>query len=120
MELKKLPPKDIVDYFRGLFGVSEINWPQQIRIVKKLLEDYSDTQIIYALNYYKNKGVNVYSIGYLKGRMKDPMSMLTAEKHVQRNEGSGRRNQERIGKLRSAEYRAEYPQHLFTESGEDD
>ena len=117
---KSLSPKDIVDYFRKLFRVSDINWAQQVQIVKKLQEDYSDTQIIYALNYYRNKGENVYSIGFLKGRMKDPISMQNAERATQRSAGSGERNQNRIRNLRSSKYRAEYPEYLFAEAGEVD
>ena len=113
---KNLSPKEIVIYCCKLFDVSDINWAQQILITKKLLEDYTDTQIIYALDYYKNKGKDIYSMGFLKGRMKDPISMLNAENTAQGSEGSGERNQNRIRNLRSSEYRAEYPEYLFAET----
>ena len=115
-----MSPKDIVSYLCKTFAVSEINWAQQIKITKKLMEDYSAEQIIYALSYYKNKGIGVYSMGFLKGKMKDPMSMLNAEKHLQRDENSGERNQERVRKLCSTKYRTEYPEYLFADSGKDD
>lgn len=116
-----MSPKDIIVKFIRLFDVSEINWAQQVKICKKLLEDYTDTQIIYALNYYKNNGKKLYSLGFLLNRMREPMMQLSAEKHLQSdgNGNSKERNWKRIEQNSKTERRTEYPEYLFTESRKD-
>lgn len=116
MEQQKLSPKAIIDHFSSLFGVSDTNWAAQMKMAKMLLKEYSGTQINYALTYYKNKGVDIYSLGFLFGRMEEPISMLKAEMSVKRDGNSGQRNRERIRQLRSTKCGTEYPEHLFTET----
>lgn len=115
-----ITPKDIVSYMGKTFAVSEINWAQQITLTKNLLKKYTPEEIIYALNYHKQKGVKMYSIGFLFRNMTDPIKEMKATKNIIKDDKSGERNKERVRRLRQTKYRAEYPEHLFTESGEDD
>lgn len=116
-----MSPKDIVAYLVITFGATNIDWPFQMKLAKKLLNKYTGTEIKYALDYYKAKGEDIYSLGYLStgSRMKDPVSLYHAELNIQEGGDSGERNRERIRQNSQTEYRAEPVGYLFAESRED-
>ena len=115
--------RDIVLHMCKLFTPSNINWAKQMTIANKLLKKYTSGEIIYALNYYHNLGTEMYSLGFLLyGRnMNNPVSLYTAEKHINEQESvnSGERNRNKIRQYSETKYREEYPVDLFTESCED-
>ena len=44
--------------FVGLLERNEnINWAIQTKLIKKLMGKYEDSEIIYAINYWKKKGL---------------------------------------------------------------
>lgn len=111
--------KEIVGYFSNLFDIKDINWPLQMRLAQRLKEKYKDQEIKYAINYYKDVGCEMYSLGWLlyKNNMKIPCSLYQAEINMQKGEDSGERNWNRINQQNSkAERRTEYPCYLFEES----
>lgn len=111
-----MPPKDIVVRMVDIFKPKEVNWSQQIRIANKLLEKYTEEQIIYAMKYYQAQSVNMYSLGWLsyKDNMKAPLSMLQAEKN-RIGDGFEERNNIKLRQLRKTECREDYPLSLFAE-----
>ena len=115
--------KDITAYFIQQFALSGVNWARQASLAKKLLKLYNGTEIKYAIDYYKNNGTEVYSLGFLLygSNMEAPMKQLTAEKHINKQEcvDSGERNRNKIRQYSEAQRREEYPLYLFTESRED-
>ena len=119
---KQSHSKEIVSYLVNSFGLKDVNWGFQMKLAKSLLTQYSYMEIIYALNYYKNKGIQIYSLGFLtyKMNMKDPCSMYLAEKNMNEGGNSGERNLERIRQNNQTKHRTEYPIHLFEEPDEDD
>ena len=44
---------------------SKINWAQQTQLLKKLMGKYKDSEIVYAINYWKKKGLPIKSFGFL-------------------------------------------------------
>lgn len=108
--------KELVKYLAASFEIPNLNWSLQVKLAKTLLNDYKWEELIYALNYYKNKGINIYSLGFLlhKNNMKEPISMYYAETHTNNDGKSGERNRKRI-ELQQTQYREEYPRSLFTE-----
>lgn len=115
--------RDIVIHMRKLFAPSGLNWAKQMAIANKLLEKYTAGEILYALEYYHNLGTEMYSLGFLLygGNMNKPLSLYTAEKHINEQESvnSGERNRNKIRQYSQTQYREEYPLDLFTESCED-
>ena len=109
--------KELVGYLVHLFDVKKVNWGLQMKLAKSLLTKYNFNEIIYALDYYKNKGEKIYSLGFLlyKNNMKDPVSLYHAEKNVQEDNNSSDRNWERIKQNRKTECRTDYPCSLFEE-----
>lgn len=117
-----LNPKDVVIYLNSVFDLDSINWAQQMRLAKSLLSKYNYNEIKYAIDYYKNRGDVLSSLGFLtyKMNMKDPVSLYHAEANVTGDDNSGNRNRERIRKNSQTYNRAEYPIALFEESNEAD
>ena len=113
--------KDIVTYYIQTFNVQSVNWPLQMRLAKTLLKKYNYNEIKYAIDYYKGKGMEVVSLGFLtyKTNMKDPVSLYHAEANVIEGGDSGDRNWTRIAKNSKAQYGAEYPVDLFEKSNQD-
>ena len=108
--------KELVKYLATSFNISNLNWSLQVKLAKTLLEKYKWSELVYAINYYKNKGANIYSLGFLLygNNMKEPISMYYAETHTENDGKSGERNRKRI-ELQQAQHREEYPRSLFTE-----
>lgn len=104
-----MSPKDIVAYLIVTFNVEKVDWSFQMKLAKRLLHLYTGTEIKYAMDYYKTKGDNVYSLGYLltNGHMKDPVSLYHAELNMQEGGDSGERNRERIRQNSKTEYGCE-------------
>lgn len=102
------------------FDVKNINWSAQMVIVKKLLNSYSKEEILYAIDYYKQKGVNMYSIGYLFSAMKDPVDECKAKREVNLWSGnSGERNQRRLAENNQTRSRKKYSFDLYEEPEQD-
>lgn len=123
MVTKKQPhSKEIVSYLINSFGLKSVNWGFQMKLAKSLLTQYSYMEIIYAINYYKDKGIQISSLGFLtyKMNMKDPCSMYLAEKNMNEGGNSGERNLERIRQNNQTKHRTQYPINLFEEYNEND
>lgn len=106
-------PKELVLYLASSFKIEGLNWAMQIKIAKKLLNKYKFTDLTYAINYFKSKGVNIYSLGWFlnEKNMGEALSMKAADTHSQDNAQSGDRNRKRIEQLDKLQQ---------TECGEDD
>lgn len=103
----------------GCLCGDNINWPHQMKMLAKLQETYSDEDIVYAVDYYKNRGIPITSFGFLlyKDNMKDPCKLAAAERNICMQEGSsGERNKQRV-RNNSKAYGGEEPYFsLFAES----
>lgn len=112
-------PRDLIDYFITSFNIpaNRINWGFQMKILKSLLLRYTMEEVKYAIDYYKKKGVEVYSLGWLKfgTNMSIPSSLLLAEKYAKEG-GSGERNRKRIEQHNKTKRGTDAPEHLFTEA----
>lgn len=112
------------DFF-GLLDKSEsINWAQQTQLLKKLMGKYRDSEIVYAINYWKKKGLPIKSFGFLTYKnfknMKEPVSLYHAELNINYRSGdSSERNKLRIEHNSKTECREEYYYDLFETSRED-
>lgn len=79
---------------------------------------YNISQILYALSYYKSRGIDVPSMQWLMGNMDIPCSLLTAENAMKEQKGSTlERNKRRISNKSKAEYRKSDTEYLFAETG---
>lgn len=112
--------KDLINYLIISFDVKNVNWAFQMKLANALLSKYNFNEIKYALDYYKDKGEKLTSLGFLsyKNNMKDPVSLYHAEMHS-RGDNSGDRNWNRIkqnSKTYNGEKSAEY---LFAKPDED-
>lgn len=103
-----------------LYGVTNIKWVVQIQLAKKLLSRYSFNEIDYALRYYKSKGVQLYSLGYLLATdvMKDAVDLYKAEQTICLQDGnSGDRNKQKcIRKDNETNIGKEHYFNMFEES----
>ena len=72
--------KDIVAYMCKTFALTDIDWSRQMLFAKKLLTKYNGSEIKYAIDYYKEKGKDVYSLGFLMygSNMKKPISIINS------------------------------------------
>ena len=113
-----LSARQLVIKMAEAFNIQNVNWSKSMSQMKRLLEKFTPEEIEYAIDYYKNKGVEVYSVGFFSGNMGDPCSLLKAEKHSLRG-GSCERNWKRIIQNDSAKRRKDYPEYLFAETGSD-
>lgn len=105
--------KDIVIELTEVFAVPKINWGQQMILAKQLLKKHTAEEICFALRYWKTKGKNIYSLGFLLRAMDEPLSVYKAEKYSIGGD-SGERNRQRIQiKNSKAEHRTSYPIDLF-------
>jgi len=112
--------KQIVSHFVKLFDVENINWSAQMTIVKRLLKTYTKEQIIFALNYYANKGVKMYSLGYLSKTMDTPVKEYIAEQNINQQVGdASERNRRKLRESNEALSREKRYLDLFEESIED-
>ena len=72
------------DFFGLLEKDNKVNWAHQTKLLKKLMGKFSDGEIIYAINYWKKKGLPIKSYGFLTynnfTNMKEPASLYKAEK----------------------------------------
>ena len=118
MEKTNQQPKDLVSYLVYVFDLGKVNWAFQMKLAKTILSKYSFGEIKYAIDYYKSRGEDIYSLGFLthKNNMKDPLSMYTAEKNAQESDDSGKRNWARIEQNRKTVGGEDSAEHLFTAS----
>ena len=103
---------------------SKINWAQQTQLLKKLMGKYKDSEIVYAINYWKKKGLPIKSFGFLTYKnfknMEEPVSLYHAELNINYRSGnSSERNKLRIEHNSKTECREEYYYDLFETSRED-
>lgn len=109
--------KQIIAHFVQTFSIDNINWSAQMTILKKLLKTYSKEQILYAIDYYSQKGVHIYSLGYLSKCMDKPMSELMAKKNTACwGDNSGERNRRKFAENNQTGSREEHYLDLFEES----
>lgn len=80
--------KRIVNHFVKTFEISNINWSSQMLMVKRLLKEYSEQEIIYAIDYYKSLGKDIYSLGYLSKCMDKPIREMKALQQIELQDGS--------------------------------
>ena len=118
-------PRELVKYLISTFQLKNVNWAMQTKLAKTLLTLYKFSDLTYAINYYKTKGVNIYSLGWFlnEKNMNEAMSSRIADINSQDSEQSGDRNRQRIeqlNKLQQAERGEDYPSFLFAESEESD
>ena len=93
--------KDLIIYLINSFDVKNVNWAFQMKLANALLSKYNFNEIKYALDYYKDKGEKLTSLGFLsyKNNMKDPVSLYHAELHTSEiKKGDKDRNKKRIEK----------------------
>ena len=104
-----------------IFGLSNVNWAMQTALAKKLLKKYTYSEIIFALNHYKNNGVQMTSLGLLTYKnfkfMTEPVSLYHAELNMQGSDTSRERNKERI-RVRETKRGKNDFEYLFTEPDE--
>lgn len=112
--------KTIISHFVQTFDIDNINWSAQMVILKKLLKTYSKQQINYAIDYYKAKGINMYSLGYLIRGMDEAITSYKAEIDISLQVGDkSERNQRKFRKNNEAFNREKYYIDLFEKSDED-
>ena len=113
--------KEIVAYFKRVFALDSINYPLQMRNANALLKKYTSLEIKYAIDYYKEKGQEVFSLGWLlyRDNMKYPVSQYHAEINTQGGEDSGERNKQRVEQYSKAKCRKNDIGYLFEETRED-
>ena len=100
--------------------IEKINYPAQMTILKNLLTKYTNLQIRYAIDYYRNKGVRIYSFGYLKTGMKEALMAMETEVATATQVGdSSERNQRKFRKDNETFGREEHYSDLFKEPDED-
>ena len=72
------------DFFGLLEKDNNMNFAVQTKLLKKLRGKFTDSDIIYAINYWKSKGLPIKSYGFLTynnfTNMKEPASLYKAEK----------------------------------------
>ena len=71
------------DFFGLLEKDEKVNYAHQTKLLKKLMGKFSDGEIIYAINYWKKKGLPIKSFGFLTIKnfqnMKEPVSLYHTE-----------------------------------------
>ena len=113
----KTPHKTLVTYWLDKFSPASVNWAQQMMLAKKLLERHTLAELMYAIDYFKNNGTDMYSLGYLTElKLKYPLSQYKAEQYSQEELNSGERNRMRIEQNNISEYRTDSVSYLFEES----
>lgn len=99
---------------------SNINWKQQMMLLNKLLKNYKEHEILYAVDYWKSNGIDFVSFGFLTyncfSNMKYPISLLKAEMNIEIGGDSGERNRKRLEQCNKADNRKESYFDLFEKS----
>lgn len=115
-----MQPKELVTKWIELFKPKDVNWKHQMIMAKTLTDKYTVEELFYALEYYRSKGVQMYSLGFLSNNMDDPCSMLKAEKTIQviggTNGSSKERNWKRVIQADKSKHRKNSVSYLFEES----
>lgn len=112
------------DFFGLLEKDDKVNWAHQTKLLKKLMGKFSDGEIIYAMNYWKKKGLPIKSFGFLTIKnfqnMKEPVSLYHTELNISyRGGNSSERNKLRVEHNSKTECREEYYYDLFEAPRED-
>ena len=106
------------DFFGLLEKNNNMNFAVQTKLLKKLRGKFTDSEIIYAINYWKRKGLPIKSYGFLTynnfTNMKEPASLYKAEKaNTIQGGDSSERNKLRVEHNSKTECREEYYYDLF-------
>jgi hypothetical protein len=113
--------KEIITHFVQTFMLTKINWSAQTVILKKLLTKYTKEEILYAIDYYANKGVSMYSLGYLMNTMDKPCQELKAKQSTTAwGDDSGTRNQRKFTENNQTRSGEKHYFDLFKEPGQSD
>lgn len=112
------------EFFSLLSKDEEINYAVQTRLLKTLMSKYKDSEIVYAVNYYKKKGLLIKSFGFLTYKncinMEEPVSLYRAELADAKQGGnSSERNKLRIEHNSKTYGGKKHYFDLFEEPGED-
>ena len=90
-------------------------------MAKKLLELYSKDEILYAIDYYKRMGKDLYSIAYLGKCMDKPIREMKAMKNITLQDGnSSDRNKRKFRENNEAFSREECFGDLFEKPNQSD
>lgn len=113
--------KQIVSRLVQTFQIDKINWSAQILMTKKLLEHYTREEILYAIDYYKRMGKEIYSIAYLAKCMDKPIREMKAMQNITLQDGnSGDRNKRKFRENNEAISRKECFGDLFEKPNQGD
>lgn len=111
-------PKQVVSEMKRVFDVKRINYPVQMKLAKNLLNKYKHNEISFALQYVKDSGKDIYSLGYLTDKtMREAIKAMNIEEKED-DGNSGERNKRRIENkqlIYKTKYREDYPLSLFAE-----
>ena len=119
MERTTVLPKEIVSYFLMCYSLKNMDWGKQMRLAQSMLKKYTGREIIFALNYYKDLGNCLYSLGWLTtGRMSTAITALSALENGQEGD-SGERNRQRAKQNSEAKLREDSIEYLFAEPEQD-
>ena len=83
-------------------GSRNINWSHQQKLLTLLLKQFSEEEIIFAINFWRSQGVDIKSLGFLTYnnfvKMSLPIQALEAKKYTKKKEGedSFERNKRKI------------------------
>ena len=94
--------KEIIKHLGQTYGIKNINWSAQMMITKSLLKTYTKEQLLYAIDYYKKRGVEIYSMGYFKNSMDKPCRELEAQRFIA-NQDTGDSSERNQRKFREAD-----------------
>ena len=90
-------------------------------MAKKLLEQYSKDEILYAIDYYKRMGKDLYSIAYLGKCMDKPIREMKAMKNIALQDGNScDRNKRKFRESNEAISRKECFGDLFEKPNQGD
>lgn len=106
--------KQIVNHFIKTFELVDVNWPSQMLMAKSLLKHYDKSQILYAIEYYKRMGKELYSLSYLTKCMDKPIREMKAMQNISLQDGnSSDRNKRKFRENNEAFGREECFSDLF-------
>lgn len=112
--------RDLVLHWIELYNVEDIDWKKEMSIAKKLLSKYSDEDISYVLQYYKDRGNYIYSLGFFVFKnykfMSDPIKERKAELNCKGDDDSGERNRRKLEQNNKTNNRTKLDFSMFEES----
>ena len=102
------------------FELENFDWKMQTILLKQLLEKYSIDEMFFAINYYHNKGIDIYSLGYFRYGMRKALMAMKAEQDIENQVGdANERNRNKLRANNETLDREKYYLDLFEKSNED-